>query len=547
MTVAKKALCLLLVCSMAALTFLAGCNTQPQQATAVASDDKYRNFYEIFVYSFCDSDGDGIGDINGITQKLDYLNDGDPNGGDDLGIDGIWLMPIMPSPSYHKYDVTDYYDIHPDYGTLEDFERFTAECEKRGIDVIIDLVLNHTSSEHPWFIAASEELQQGKTDGYAQYYSMPEDGARVSGFSYQFFPGTNYSYECNFSGGMPELNLSNETVREEIKKIMQFWVDKGVSGFRLDAVKYFDSPDTDRVEFMTWLNQAGREMKEDIYFVGEDWDGNSAIAQSYESGMDSMFNFTFSNSGGRLLSGVNSKNAKSILSAAKNWNDLLKSRNENAIDAVFLSNHDMARSANAFSGNLQEMKTAAALYMFMPGNSFIYYGEEVGLQSGTDNDASFRIAMPWSYEGDKSGTVSEPPPGVVEENVELWSPEESAEEQQKNENSLMQFYSKIIDIKLQNPEIARGTIQEIVETDIGNVAGYVTKYEDSSILLLHNLGEEERVVEISKDYLDYQGIRAQLTALDPTGTDADGNNIYPQCKLEGTTLTIPARTTVILK
>ena len=153
---AKKALCLLLVCSMAALTFLAGCNTQPQQATAVASDDKYRNFYEIFVYSFCDSDGDGIGDINGITQKLDYLNDGDPNGGDDLGIDGIWLMPIMPSPSYHKYDVTDYYDIHPDYGTLEDFERFTAECEKRGIDVIIDLVLNHTSSEHPWFIAASE-------------------------------------------------------------------------------------------------------------------------------------------------------------------------------------------------------------------------------------------------------------------------------------------------------------------------------------------------------------------------------------------------------
>ena len=139
----KKITAVLLAAVICAAALLSGCSGEEIKATA--STDNYRNYYEIFVYSFCDSNGDGIGDINGIIQKLDYLNDGDPNSGDDLGIDGIWLMPIMPSPSYHKYDITDYYDIDETYGTIEDFEKLSAECDKRGIDLIIDLVLNHTS------------------------------------------------------------------------------------------------------------------------------------------------------------------------------------------------------------------------------------------------------------------------------------------------------------------------------------------------------------------------------------------------------------------
>lgn len=544
----KKLISLLTACCIAAMAVLAGCSNTPSQddIKAAASQDKYRNYYEIFVSSFCDSNGDGIGDINGIISKLDYLNDGDPNTGDDLGVDGIWLMPIMPAPSYHKYDVTDYYDIDPQYGTLNDFENLIKECDKRGIDVIIDLVVNHTSSEHPWFQKAKEEIAQGNLDGYAKLYSIVGPGGRDTKYGYQFITGTEYSFECNFSGGMPELDLSSEQTREEIKKIMQFWIDKGVAGFRLDAVKFFDSPNTDGEEFLSWLYQTAKDMKDDVYMVGEDWDGNSAIANSYESGVDSFFNFTFSASGGRINSAINSKNAKSILKSVQKWNEIITDRNKNAIDAVFLSNHDMKRSAASFSGDLVKEKTAASLYMLMPGNSYIYYGEEAGLLSG-ENDSSYRIPMPWSYEGDKAGTVTELPPGVVEEQLPDWNPEESVQEQQKDENSLLSHYRNIIKIKLQNPEIARGTIKKIVETNIGNVAGYITEYDGSSIMVVHNLGEEERTVEIPKDDLDYSGIRAQLTALDPTGKDNDGKNIYPQCKLDGTTLTLPARSFVILK
>lgn len=122
-------------------------------------DDNYRSCYEVFVYSFYDSNGDGIGDLKGLTERLDYINDGDPSTDTDLGCTGIWLMPIMPSPSYHKYDVTDYMDIDPQYGTMEDFKAFLEAAHQRGIDVIIDFVMNHTSSDHPWFQEASGYLR----------------------------------------------------------------------------------------------------------------------------------------------------------------------------------------------------------------------------------------------------------------------------------------------------------------------------------------------------------------------------------------------------
>ena len=548
-SITKKIIALALVLASTTTILLSGC--APADTTsdvkAVASTDKYRNYYEIFVSSFCDSDGDGIGDLNGITSKLDYLNDGDPNSGDDLGIDGIWLMPIMESPSYHKYDVIDYCSIDDDYGTMEDFEKLSKECDKRGISLIIDLVLNHTSSENEWFTKATEEVKKDDIDGeYSQMYSIPGEEGRATGFGYQIFYGTKYSYECNFSGGMPELNLSNEKVRSEISNIVNFWYDKGVDGFRLDAVKYFESPETEGNEFLTWFSDEVHNLDPKLYIVGEEWDGNSAIAESYKSGIDSLFNFAFSNSGSKILSALNSKDTKSIMSSAKNWNKIIKDKNKDGIDAVFLSNHDMVRSGNAFSGDLVKAKMAASLYMMLPGNSFIYYGEEVGLEGGTENDSSWRIPMVWSYE-DKKGTVTELPPGVDEVQLADWIPEKSTDEQQKDENSLMRFYSDIIKLKLQNPEIARGEMTKIIETDLGTVAGAVFEYKDSAVILMHNMGSKDQTVEVSKDYLNYSGIRAQLTALEPTGKDDDGNNIYPESTLEGTTLTIPSNSTVILK
>ncbi|HHX12636.1 MAG TPA: alpha-amylase, partial [Clostridiales bacterium] len=194
-------------------------------------DDNYRNYYEIFVYSFNDSDGDGIGDIQGLISKLDYINDGDPTTDTDLGFDGIWLMPIMPSTTYHKYDVTDYYSIDPQYGSLDDFKELIEECHKRGINLIIDLVFNHTSAKHPWFkeaVSYLEGLEEGqepnpKEGPYVEYYNFDKDKKGAAG--YHKTGRSDCYYEGIFWDQMPDLALDNENVRGEIEKIAKYWLD----------------------------------------------------------------------------------------------------------------------------------------------------------------------------------------------------------------------------------------------------------------------------------------------------------------------------------
>ena len=251
----KKLLSILLCALIAGSCVLTGCgadNSSPESSDsssnsassdssdpisgieATASIDKYRNFYQIFVNSFCDSNGDQIGDLQGIISQLDYLNDGDPNTGDDLGIDGIWLTPIMPSKSYHKYDVENYYDIDPDFGTLEDFEQLVSECHRRGIKLIIDLVLNHISSQNPLYKKAVEEVAENKLDGNAEYFEIHETSYFGSDTQVNVL-SNGYACEANFSHDMPEWNLNSEKTREEFTKIAKFWLDKGVDGFRLDA------------------------------------------------------------------------------------------------------------------------------------------------------------------------------------------------------------------------------------------------------------------------------------------------------------------------
>lgn len=193
----KKILSILLAGAMLAGCVLTGCSDSSSSKSdssdgntakvadpiegvkATASTDKYRNYYEIFVNSFCDSNGDETGDLQGIISQLDYLNDGDPNSGDDLGVDAIWLTPIMPSKSYHKYDVEDYYNIDPDFGTLDDFDKLIEECHKRGINVILDLVLNHASSKNPLFTKAVEEVADNKLDGNAEYFEIHREIGRA--------------------------------------------------------------------------------------------------------------------------------------------------------------------------------------------------------------------------------------------------------------------------------------------------------------------------------------------------------------------------------
>lgn len=507
---------------------------QPQKA--VQSTDNYRNFYQIFVYSFCDSNGDDVGDIPGIVSKLDYLNDGDPEKGDDLGIDGIWLTPIAKSVSYHKYSVEDYCSIDEEFGTMEDFEKLIAECKKRGINVITDLVVNHSSNRHEWFVKACEEINQGNPDGYAKYYHIVKEDDKTTGDKYYPIQGTDYYYEANFSDTMPELNLSNPDVRAEIKKIMKFWLDKGVAGFRLDAIKYYDTGGDDGKDFCKWITDTAHELKKDSYIIGENYSGTGQISDWYSTGIDSQFNFPMSSAIGDYVNTTRTGNVKKLYSTMQSWQKNIRSKNKNAIDSPFLSNHDMARSAAYLVGNLESEKLAAMLYMLSPGTPYIYYGEELGLLgSDKDNDGTYRLPMPW--EGDEWDKILIP-------NTSVESAEDyivtTVKDAQKDENSLFKTYQQLIKLKLQNPEIARGTITKVIETGENYAAGYVIEYDGKKVVIFCNADKTESFSgEISKSDCGYSGIAGQVTARSAGDSE--------QAKLEGSTLTVPPMTAVILR
>ncbi len=352
---------------------------------AVRNDD-YRTTYEIFVYSFCDSNGDGIGDLGGIRSRLDYIAN--------MGFDQIWLTPVQPSATYHKYDVDDYCAIDPSFGTMQDYEALLQDCHARGIRVLMDLVLNHTSDTHPWFRAAADYLRALPADKdpdpkdcpYVWYYTFsrePMDG---------FVPleGSSWYYEARFWSEMPDLNLGCEEVRNEVRDILQFWLDRGVDGFRLDAVTSYvtDNPGAN-VEFLQFLTDAGKSINPDCYFVGEAWTDQSSIAHLYTSGIDSLFDFPFADAGGvigRVMSGRAA--ASDYVHAMQSAETAYRAAKPDYVDAPFYTNHDTNRSASYYAAdNGPVTKMAYALSLLMPGNSFVYYGEEIGMMgSGKDEN-----------------------------------------------------------------------------------------------------------------------------------------------------------------
>lgn len=545
----KKLLSLLLCSALVGGCVLTGCNSQEssgssqpentvvadpiENITATASDDKYRNYYEIFVNSFCDSNGDEVGDLQGIISQLDYLNDGDPNGGDDLGIDGIWLTPIMPSKSYHKYDVENYYDIDPEFGTLEDFDELIEECNKRGINVIIDLVLNHISSQNPLFTQAVEEVSEGKLDGNAEYFEIHKSSYFDSGTP-TISLADGYQCEANFSSEMPEWNLNSEKTREEFTKIAKFWLDRGVAGFRLDACKFYGNKSTDGTEFLQWFYDTCKEMKSDVYMVGENWSDDSDIQELYKSGVDSQFAFKFAQSSGLFVENIVTQNGAAIVKKVMNYDKKMKESNENAINALFLSNHDQVRIANSLEAQgLSYEKLAAALYMLFPGNSFIYYGEEIGIKApNTTNDAAYRTAMifdtddmPDIFVNGIGNEFDEPTGGGVKQQLE-------------DKDSLLNYYRRIITIKNQNPELARGTITGMESFGSNNIGAYYVEYEGSKLMVIHNFSaKESKTLAITDDMIKNATVRADLVA--------ESSDMHVELK-DGK-LTLPAQSTVILK
>ncbi|KAF0190619.1 MAG: alpha amylase, partial [Bacteroidetes bacterium] len=271
-------------------------------------------FYEIFVRSFYDSDGDGIGDFNGITQKLDYLNDGISDTTTDLGITGIWLMPINPTPSYHGYSVMDYYAVNPEFGSMEDFKTMLNEAHARGIRVIIDLVLNHTSVDHPWFQAATDP-----SSPYHDWYiwSDTDPGYKGSWGQQVWFPSNGKYFYSTFSAGMPDLNYNNPDVTAEMQNVVRFWLEEvGIDGFRFDASKHLieeGSIQANSVSTHTWYENFRpfyKQINPEAMIVCEVWD-ETAITAEYIQGdeLDLSFEFYLA---GKIIQAINESDANLI-------------------------------------------------------------------------------------------------------------------------------------------------------------------------------------------------------------------------------------------
>ena len=492
-------------------------------------DDNYRVYYQIFVGSFSDSTGDGKGDLRGIINRLDYLNDGDPNSGESLGITGIWLTPIMPSPTYHKYDTTDFMAIDPDFGTLDDFAELISEADARGIDIIIDLVLNHTSSQHPWFIEALEAAEAGEWDNpYLDYYLIVHQDDKVSNRTYYHFYGDFY-YEAAFWSEMPELNLESEALREEIEAIVAFWFDLGVKGFRLDAAKHLFLNDHERtLDSWRWFMEVVTDIREDAYVVGEVWDSNHIIRMYYE--VFNNFDFGMSGPSGRVASTVNGQTAvDDFVTYLYNYKNSVKDVNPEAILQPFVSNHDMDRAAGYLSPEEYRMHMAANLYILSYGTPFIYYGEEIAMTGNRQHntDANRRLAMRWG-DGD---TTMDPVGTTWDEELLVHG---TVREHLDDPDSLYNHYKELIMLRHANPEIARGEMTPVLAPDHERFGGFLSTWENSTVGVFHNTGTESITIDLSE--LTDHAFSVLRGAVGQGGATLDGS-----------LLTIDARTTVVLK
>jgi len=432
-------------------------------------------FYEIFVRSFADSNGDGMGDFNGLTAKLDYLHD--------LGIDGIWLMPMFESTSYHGYDTTDYENVEKDYGTNADFQRFLGEAHKRGIRVIVDLVLNHTSVEHPWFVESASSQTSARRNWYIWSATNPGWKQPWGGNDPSWHFRNGAYYYGAFWSGMPDVNYLDPAAKAEMFRLTRYWLTQGVDGYRLDATRYLvetgpgeagqaDTPGTYQV--LNELSLEVRRVRPDSILVAENTVDTAKLA-TYFGAMPSNFNFPLA---GAILSGVKNGNAVPIRDTLR---DIIRLYPRGAIDAPFLTNHDQTRIATVLGNDAGKLRSAAAILLTLPGMPFIYYGEEVGMDNGPEpNDEAKRTPMPWSATG---GFTSGVPwhsyaPGIAADNVAS---------QTNDPRSLLSYYRDWIRARKGSAALMKG---EITPLDTGaQILAFIRDSGGERVLVVHNIGD----------------------------------------------------------
>ena len=453
-------------------------------------------YYEIFVRSFADSDGDGIGDFNGVTAKLDYLKE--------LGVDGIWLMPVNASPSYHGYDVTDYNSLNEDYGTEAEFQNLLEQAHKRDIKVIMDFVINHTSSEHPWFQSAVADVNSQYRNYYRWVnkkdtadYSLSDES---SWNSQVWHKSGDYYFYGIFSEEMPDLNYNNELVREEIKNAAKKWLTFGVDGFRLDAARHiygdheFKQQKDQLQANIQWWNEFAlfcESINPQVYLVGEAWEDEKVLAE-YAQPFDTKFNFTFAQDMMNAIINESTEKTSTGKELAKSLEDILqqyKEQDEKYIDGIFATNHDQDRIMSQV-GSVEKAKLASSIYLTLPGNPFIYYGEEIGM-CGEKPDEKIREPFKWSLDGSDMDTTWE----EASSNTKTLSLQELKSD---STNNIYHHYQKLIAFRKEHQVLADGEFQAI-ETGKKTILAYSRKNQEEELMVLHNLSKEQ--VEIQNEML----------------------------------------------
>lgn len=511
--------------------------------------------YQIYPRSFMDSNNDGIGDLQGIISKLDYLKD--------LGIDVIWICPVYKSPNDDNgYDISDYQDIMSDFGTMEDFNELLSEIHKRNMKIIIDLVINHTSDEHPWFIESRSSKQNPKRDWYI--WREGKDNKEPNNWE-SIFKGSAWEYDENtkeyylhlFSKKQPDLNWENEDMRNEIYKMINWWLDKGIDGFRVDAISHInkeeglvdmDNPDNLKYvpSFDKHMNVEGihdylRELKEntfskyDIMTVGEANGVKAEQATDWVGENDGKFNmlFQFEHIDLWNSSEFNLPNLKKV------WNKWQVNLENDGWNALFIENHDITRVVSSWGDDTRFLKESAKalglLYFMHKGTPFIYQGQEIGMTNVKFNDINEyddirsineynqlinqgmspkdalehiwntsrdNTRTPMQWDDSLNAGFSKSNPWIhVNPNYKYIN----VKEQLEDDDSILNFYKKMIKIKKSSECLIYGKYNLILEDDT-NIFAYERILNDEKFLVICNLKSESSNYKYEKLTLKYENL-----------------------------------------
>lgn len=452
---------------IAAAGFLSAEDSAPWWNTTV--------FYEVYVRAFQDSDGDGKGDLKGLISRLDYLNDGNPETKTDLGVTGIWLMPLFSGRRQDGYDVMDYWKIEEDYGTLEDLKTLVKEAHKRGIKVIIDLVLNHTSNEHPWFVKALKDPGSLEREYYRFSNTLRGPFWRLL----QDDPA-RYQYYAWFDETKPDLNLENPWIKKELFDVARYWLtETGIDGYRLDAIKYLIE-EGNRSESTEGTHQWLRELYKVIkttnpqaFALGEVWDNLKTIATYGKDQVDLNFNFPLADA---ISSAVNDQNYTQLKSVLLESSRLLPG----GAYATFVRNHDKLRLMKEFMGDEKMSLQSAALQLTLPGIPFLYYGEEIGLSQN-------RKAMQWDSQAPNWGFTSG---RVFSNGNQEKDPRYTVSAQNVRKDSMLSTYRNLVSLRTSSVALATGDLA-LMETGNPRVLAFLRTAGTSKILVVHNLSSKE--------------------------------------------------------